>query len=200
MTHRAQTFGFFLRRIAIDSMRYGYVRWALRYIPPDRDPHILDAKLTEVYGVTDCRTTRRRQRQRGLAVVKYIRHHHTFVLLATEGVHEQFDRLRSYDARVTPLHVGQYAIGVQVNQVVVQVRHQVWQAVSQRIHFDALGNRAIVEAKITSLPFYRFPGVNQQIRALVKTINQRRRIAGLPLIVVPFEKRWKEHLSRTTPP
>ena len=200
MEYEAATFGDFLRRIAIDYMRYGYVRWALRHIPPDRDPSLVDGKLVEVYGVTSCRTSRMRQRRRGLAVVQYVRHCDTFVLLATEGAHEQFDRLRSYDARVTPLHLRSYSIGVQGDRVVVQVRHEVWQAVSERLQFSALGKRATVEERIAALPFYRFPGVNRQIRALVGAINRRRRVAGLPLVVTDTDSRWHHHTSAKVRP
>lgn len=190
MKQAVPTLGFFLRRIAIDYMRYGYYRWALRFIPPERDPQKLDAKLIEAYGVTACRTTRMRQRRRGLAVVQYVRWEHTFVLLATEGTHEQFDRLRSHDARNAPLHIGAYAIGVDGSHVVVQVRQRVWLAISKRIHANALGDRTIVETRINALPFYRFPGVTGQLRDLVRTVNQRRRVAGLPLIVIDCGSRW----------
>ncbi len=202
MKQAVPTLGFFLRRIAIDYMRYGYYRWALRFIPPERDPQTLDAKLSEAYGVTACRTTRMRQRRRGLAVVQYVRWEHTFVLLATEGTHEQFGKLRSYDARNAPLHIGAYAIGVDGSGVVVvQVRQQVWLAVSKRIHLNALGDRTIVETRINALPFYRFPGVTGQLRDLVKTVNQRRRVAGLPLIVINHGTRWDAHsfIKQTSP-
>lgn len=195
MKHAVPTLGFFLRRIAIDYMRYGYYRWALRFIPPERDPQKLDAKLIDAYGVTACRTTRMRQRRQGLAVVQYVRWEHTFVLLATEGTHEQFGRLRSYDAREAPLHIGAYTIGYRASShvVVVQVRQQVWLALSKRIHLHALSDRAAMEMRINSLPFYRFPGVTGQLRDLVKAINQRRRVAGLPLIVINYGTRWDPH-------
>lgn len=201
MKHAVPTLGFFLRRIAIDYMRYGYYRWAMRFIPPERDPQKLDAKLIDAYGVTACRTTRMRQRRRGLAVVQYVRWEHTFVLLATEGTHEQFDRLRSYDAREAPLHIGAYTIGYRSSQgvVVVQVRQQVWLALSKRIHLHALGDRAAMETRINSLPFYRFPGVVGQLRDLVKSINQRRRVAGLPLIVINCGTRWDPQFLNNRP-
>ena len=197
--HIAPTLGFFLRRIAIDYLRYGYYRWALRDIPPDRDPSPIDAKLIELYGVTSCRTTRMRQRRQGRAVVQYIRWGHTFVLLATEGTHQQFDRLRSFDAREAPIVVGGYTVGVRSSKVVVEVRHQVWQAVVTRMHLKALYERTIVEASITTLPFYRFPGVINQMRDLVKAVNQRRRVAGLPLVTITIESQWKSSIGRGSP-
>ncbi|PSN13347.1 hypothetical protein C7293_16380 [filamentous cyanobacterium CCT1] len=201
MKHAVPTLGFFLRRIAIDYMRYGYYRWALRFIPPERNPQTLDAKLIEAYSVTACRTTRMRQRRRGLAVVQYVRWEHTFVLLATEGAHEQFDRLRSYDAREAPLHIGAYAIGVQGTRVVVEVRQRVWLAVSKRIRLIELGDRTTLESRLNALPFYRFPGVIGQLRNLVRAINKRRRVAGLPLIVIDYGTKWdpKTFLKQTYP-
>jgi len=198
--HIAPTLGFFLRRIAIDYLRYGYYRWALRVIPPDRDPSQVDAKLIQLYGVTSCRTTRMRQRRRGRAVVQYVRWGHTFVLLATEGTHQQFDRLCSFDAREAPITIRAYTVGVRSSKVVVEIRHQVWQAVVNRMHLKTLCDRAIVETSITTLPFYRFPGVISQMRDLVKAVNQRRRVAGLPLVEITIESQWKSSLYREKPP
>lgn len=192
----APTLGFFLRRIAIDYLRFGYYRWALRVIPPDSDPIAIDTKLLDIYGVTSCRTTRMRQRRQGLAVVQYVRWGHTFVLLATEGTHQQFDRLRSFDAREAPIHIGAYTVGVRSSRVVVEVRQRVWQVVSRQIQLRALGDLTKVETRITSLPFYRFPGVIGQMRNLVGSVNKRRRVAGLPLVRVRIESRWKSFISR----
>lgn len=201
MRYAVPTLGFFLRRIAVDYMRYGYYRWALRFIPPERDPQKLDAKLIDAYGITACRTTRMRQRRRGLAVVQYVRWEHTFVLLATEGTHEQFDRLRSYDARNAPIHIGAYTIGHRSDKVVVQVRQRVWLAISKRMHANALGDRTAIETRLNSLPFYRFPGVVRQLRDLVSAVNQRRRVAGLPLIVINVGTQWdpKSFVKQTSP-
>jgi hypothetical protein len=197
--HIAPTLGCFLRRIAINYLRYGYYRWVLRVIPRDRDLTQIDTKLIQIYGVTLCRTTRMRQRRRGLAVVQYVRWGHTFILLATEGSHQQFDRLRSFDTRDTPIVISAYTLGVRSSRVMVEVRHRAWQAVTNRIHRQALYDRSIVEASIATLPFYRFPGVIRQMRDLVKAVNLRRRVAGLPLVETRIESRWKSFIGKKRP-
>lgn len=193
--YEVSTLGHFLRRIALDYMRYGYIRWALRHIPTDKDPKAIDRKLVEVYGVTQCRTKRMRQKQKGLAVVQYVRFDHTFVLLATKGSHPAFERIQSYDATLAPLYIGAYSIKVLPQGVSVQVRREVWQYAEARLHRRALYPHAIVERAVNSLPYYRFPGVVAQLRELVTAINHRRRVAGLPRVAFAPPERpfWELH-------
>lgn len=182
------TLGHFLKRIAIDYMRYGYVRWVMRSIPLERDPKAVDIKLIKTYGVTQCRTRRLRLKRQGLAVIQYVRWGNTFVLLATQGEHELFSKLCSYDARSTPLHIECYSIGVVGNKAVVKVRLQVWEKVCQRFEKMALYNHDIVEGRLNALSFYRFPGVVHQLYQLTRTVNQRRRVAGLPRVKLKFRE------------
>lgn len=185
------TLGHFLRRIAIDYFRYGYVHWVLRSIPLGCDLPAIDQKLVKHYGVTQCRSRRHRQKRRGLAVVQYVRWGTTFVLLATEGKHTAFSRLCSYDVRLVPLHVENYSIGLVGTTVHIRVRRQVWDRVCQRFEALALHKKTRVEARLNSLPFYRFPAVTQQLVELTQTINYRRRIAGLPKVVLSSGTRFQ---------
>lgn len=182
-SYEVATLGHFLRRIAFDYLRYGYRRWALRHIPLDKDLKAIDTKLIGTYGITQCRTRRMRQRRRGFAVVQYVRFNRSFVLLATEGKHSTFERIRSYDAKIVPLYINAYSIKVLHQGVSVQVRREVWRGVEIRLHRRALWSRTIVEGEINALPFYRFPGVVTQIRGVVAAMNRRRRTAGLPKVV-----------------
>lgn len=116
-----ETLGQFLRRVAIDGVRYGYTRYALRGIPYDKDLVVIDQKLVSLYEITRCRTTRLRRRRKGLANVQYVRLDRSFLLLATEGYHPVFDQVRSYDIRTTPLHFRRYSIGVQRGKPCIEV-------------------------------------------------------------------------------
>lgn len=186
MTHQyeVKTLHHFLRRIAIDYLRYGYFRYALREIPPNKDPLLVDRKILSVYGVTRCRTTRMRRRAKELANVQYVRLSRSFLLLATEGTHPVFDRLRSYDFRTTPLHFHGYSIGILREKPCIMICRNEWERVKERFFRIGLHAKDEVERKLNTLPYYRFPGVVRQKYALITAVNKRRKQAGLKLITL----------------
>jgi len=183
-----QSLGDFLRRIAIDYARFGYTRYVLREIPPDKEPIVIDPKIRAAYQVTSCRTARMRLKRQGIARVQYLRFQHAFVLLATEGRHEAFARLRSYDMRSAPLHFRGYSIGFNGSTVSIQVASTVWHRVEQHIDALTFELRSVLEEAIATLPFYQFPGVVRQKQQLVQQINRRRKRAGLPLVEFEWPK------------
>jgi hypothetical protein len=185
--HEARTLGDFLRRIAIDYVRYGYHRYVLREIPLGKDLAAIDGKLIETYGVTSCRMKRLRLRQKGQAVVQYLRFSRSFVLLATEGQHEVFSKVRSYQIQEVPLHIAAYSVGLVGNTVTVRVSKDRWREIERQVLAIALGNKTYLENALSALPFYRFPGVVRQKWDLVTHVNKQRKAAGLPLItqIVP---------------
>ncbi len=174
------SFGDFLRRIAFDYVRHGYHRYVIRKIPEGKDLEAIDEKLCRTYDVTSCRTKRMRMRQQGLATIQYLRWRHTFVLLATDGHHEAFQGLKSYNIREVPIHLGSYSIGLQGNKVSIQVAQRAWNRVIRCIRPIELDNQDKVEKVLAALPFYNFPGVVTQKRKLLRQLNRRRKQAGLP--------------------
>jgi hypothetical protein len=185
----------FLRRVALDYARYGYVRWAMREIPHTKDPFEVDQKLIKHYSITQTWTTRSRRKKKGLANVVMVRYHHTFVLLATEGKHPAFDRIVSFDIRTSPIHFRSYSIGLKGNKPCVKVRRRVWKKVQEYFHQIALRPKKIVEAQFNQLPFYGyFPSVVHQKRLLLKEINVLRKHARLAPIQgrFHFEARKRE--------
>jgi hypothetical protein len=187
-----QTLGQFLRRVAIDGLRYGYFRYALRQIPDYKDPLLVDHKLISLYGVTQCRMTRMRRRRKGLANVLYVRLDRFFVLMASEGQHPVFEQVRSYDFRTAPLHFRGYAIGFHQGKPCITVGRDEWQPVEQRFSKIGLRAKVEVERKLNALPYCRFPGVVRQQWKLVRQINARRKQAGLEQISFQFpQKRVK---------
>lgn len=191
----APTLGDFLYRIALGGFHFGYFRYAVRTIPEGKDVGALDRKLMETYGVTSCRMKRLRNRQKGLASVQYVRFRSTFILMATEGEHAAFSRIRSFDIREAPLHIGGYSIGCVGDRISVRVAASVWKKVMRYHLACALQDSQAIEKKLEEIPFYRFPGVVAQIKDLTAAINQRRKPAGLPLISPPRRRRH-QHFSR----
>lgn len=191
----AQSLGNFLRRIAIDYARFGYTRYVLKEIPLDKDPSAIDQKIRSAYQVTSCRTARMRMKRQGRARVQYLRFKHSFVLLATEGTHEAFARLHSYDMKDAPLHFQGYSIGFKGSTVSVQVTSRVWRRIERHMEDLIFQPQSVVEEAIASLPYYNFPGVVRQKQHLLHYVNQRRKVAGLqPITFNPLEA--KRHLLR----
>lgn len=179
-----RSIGEFIRRIAIDSVRYGYVRYVVREIPEGKNTLAIDNKLRAHYKITSCRTTRMRRRQKQQAVLQYVRYGRQFVLLATEGKHDEFERLKFYDCRIAPIQVYSYSIGLKNGVVRVCIRHEVWSGTIK--HFERLALHDIdkVEKKLHALPYCHFPGVVRQKQQLVSMINQKRSRAGLPTVAL----------------
>jgi hypothetical protein len=194
MRCEVKTLGAFLQRIAVYGFRCGYKRYAVRHIPEGKDLVVIDRKLIDTYGVTRCRMQRLRERQRGNASVQYVRWGHSFILMATDGAHPTFSKVRSFDARVSPLHFGGYSIGFSGDAVSVRVAQDVWQPMCARLITSALRDKQIVEQQFLTLPYCRFPGVVAQLRSAETAINQKRQRAGLKLIEVvglrPEFKGW----------
>lgn len=176
--------GEFIRRIAIDYVRYGYVRYVIREIPEGKNTLVIDNKLRAHYKITSCRTTRMRRRQKQQAVVQYVRYGRQFVLLATEGKHDEFERLKYYDCRIAPIQVRSYSIGLKNGVVRVCVRYEVWAETLRHFERIALHDLDNVEKKINALPYCHFPGVIRQKQQLVSLINQKRSRAGLPPVTL----------------
>jgi hypothetical protein len=190
----------FIRKVAIDYVRYGYIRYALRQIPSHKNPLLVDEKLIEVYTITRCRITRTRRRKKGLANVVFVRKGHDFILLATEGTHPTFDRLCYRDMRSAPLHFGGYSIGVKDSKPCVLVARRTWKPIEQYFLSIALRSRPEVEVKInTGLKFYSFPGVIRQKLKLVRDINERRRKAHLPRVELTLKTVPNTRKKATTP-
>jgi hypothetical protein len=119
------------------------------------------------------------------ASVQYVRFGHTFILMATEGEHSEFSKVRSFDVRNAPLHFRDYTVGYKCDRVSVRISKQVWKSIEAYHLTYGLGDKRKIEQKLQSLPYYRFPGVTAQIQGLTSAINQRRKQAGLKPISPP---------------
>lgn len=188
----------FLRRVAIDYVRFGYYRYAMREIPADKDPAHVDVKLIETYEITQCRMTRTRRKRQGLANVVFVRQGHRFILLATEGTHLTFDRICWRDIRIAPIHFAGYSIGVKGNVPCVQVARHTWKPIERYLVSIAHRPKSEVETAINNLRFYSFPGVIRQKLKLVKTINRLRRKSHRPRIELRL-KIGQKHIRRLAP-
>ena len=171
----AKNTGQFLRKIAIDYVRYGYVRYIVRSIPQGKDLEAIDRKLALAYDITSNRQIRMRRRRKGLANLAYIRYRQMFVILATEGVHPEFDRRNWKDIRQEPLRYSCYTVGLVGKKVSIRLNLKSFSAVSKATLKMALGHPQKVAAFIDKVFILPFNGVAKQRDKLVEKVNKKRR-------------------------
>ncbi|BAZ00482.1 hypothetical protein NIES37_44740 [Tolypothrix tenuis PCC 7101] len=184
MIYEAHTLGEFLRKVAIDYLRYGYYRYLLRVIPEKMEVHSIDRKVIADYEITVCRMTRFRRKKAGRANVAYVRWGRRFVLLATEGMHEEFEKRRFLDIRENPLYVNGYSIGIHAGKPCVMIEPTRYQLIRSHLHAIALFNEARVTEYLRNISPFSFPGIVRQKRRLLHEVNRRRKRAGLSTIKI----------------
>ena len=195
MKWQVKTLGGFLRRVAIDAVRFGYVYYSVRTIPAGKDVRAVEQRLARYYSITPCRVTRMRRRQAGEASMVMVRLEHVVVLLATPGRHRFFDEDKPVDIRTTPLHVRGYSIGVRGGKPLVQVAPRRWKAIRRLGSAIALHNETKVADFMKRVSPFSFPGVVRQKVKLLAEINRRRKRAGLPVVQVELWGRRGERIK-----
>ena len=182
-------------------INYGYVRYALRTIPEDKDLKIIDEKISKVYAVTYCRTTRARRKKAGKANVIYLRLNRSFILLASEGEeHEACNKISSTNFLDRSLYFSGYSIGTK-NQNVrgrgvlprawIEIAEERYSSIRKQLQGLALHNHQKVTDYFCRIsPFY-FAGINQQKWKLLLETNRTRKRAGLPQIKWSDIKKWR---------
>ena len=167
-------------------LRYGYVRYAVRYIPDDKELEQVDTKILKAYSVTFHRTTRANRRKKGLGNVVYIRYKQMFILLADEGKHESFDRIKWLTFRTQPLHFQGYSVGIKANKPNIIVEPKRWKAIKKKAFAIALHDHEKVVRHFQQISPFTFAGITNQKWKLFLVVNKKRKRAGLPNI------RWEE--------
>jgi hypothetical protein len=180
--YEAISLGEFLRKIAIDYLRYGYTRYAFRTIPDGKNLYEIDAKIMKVYGCTFSRALRHHRRRKGLASVVYIRFKNRFILVASEGSNEAFDKIDSLDFHATPLHVDGYTIGVKRNKSCVMIKPSRFKLLRKKLLAIALHNENKVLGRFKDISPFSFPEIIRQKRKLLLEVNKKRHTAGLSRI------------------
>ncbi|MBK8915402.1 MAG: hypothetical protein IPM64_12530 [Phycisphaerales bacterium] len=103
----------FVQQLAVSYITHGYWFYVTGTIPDGKDPAAVDAKLIARYGIAISKWARCRRKKQGLANMQYLRHERFFVLLATKGRHEFFERERAsvLDVRRKSIKFAGYCIG-----------------------------------------------------------------------------------------
>jgi hypothetical protein len=180
----------FIQQLAVAYVTRGYY-YVTGHIPERKDPVRIDEKLVERYHIDLSQWARARRKRAGRANVQYLRHEDFFVILATHGEHPFFvaEGRNVHDVRRRAIKYAGYAVGFRGGHV--QVRIDLPQYRELKAWFEEKATRLSVESlskAFYDLPFEPYYFVRRQEFNLLRAVNRRRRIAGLPL--VPKESIW----------
>ncbi len=190
MTYRcvATSVAGFVQQVAVAYVANGYYFYVTGAIPDHKDPARIDGKMVEQYGIDISKWTRCRRKRVGLANAHYLRLGRFFVIMASKGEHSFYagESGQIRDIRRYPIHFAGYSIGCR------QARHEGAFHASVRIdrevfhelkgRFEKMAVSKTVEElylKLQAIPFEPYAPVRDQMRIILRTVNRRRRLAGL---------------------
>lgn len=190
----------FVQQVACCYLVHGYVFYVRGNIPESKDPSAVDAKLIEKYGVDRSKWRRSVDVQEGIARMQYIRHDRTFLLMATHGKHEFFEREGDLvrDARKVPIRFAGYSISYRRGQDGKHhphVRIEKEQLATLKQYFRQLALRPPGERiarELADLPFEPYAPIRRQLLELLRVINKVRTQQAYPQIphrVLRFRRR-----------
>lgn len=177
----------FVQQLAVAYITHGYWFYVAGEIPEGKDPTAVDAKLIERYGIAISKWTRCRRKKQGLANMQYLRHERFFVLLATKGRHNFFERESTSfrDIRRVPIRFAGYSIGCRKGRDGrwhASVRIQSQHFLTARSYLTDLALRRSLKDLASALSnsiAEPYAPVRLQLRTLQRDINGKRETAGL---------------------
>lgn len=177
----------FVQQLAVAYITHGYWFYVTGTIPDGKDPAAVDAKLIERYGIAISKWARCRRKKQGLANMQYLRHGRFFVLLATKGWHEFFEREQQSicDVRRKSIKFAGYSIACRKG------RDGCWHAsvrINQKreaelkaglIEIGMRHGARLVENALSQIEFERYAPMRQQLLNILRAVNRARKQAGL---------------------
>lgn len=164
--------------LACNLLPKDYVFYRIFFIPADKDPLLIDAKLILTYETYHSKSTVYRRKKAGIASVKYLRVGSWAMLIATKGKSLFLDREPWLDARENPIVVGGYSLTVNKGTGKVSVRlHREAQNRLKRfiLEWSVRRSREWWEAWIRKFPFLPFAGVRDNLFVLIRFLNANRK-------------------------
>lgn len=183
-------------------LRHGYYWYVTGTIPERKDPHEVDQKLIEKYGIDVTAWERSHRKKRGLANAQYLRLDRWFILLATEGHHTlkapaskggEKEQLR--DCRRHPIRFQGYSISYRRAGVTpkgspgpkwhahVRIDAPTFEGV--KAHFLSIACHRSAEnlaRELAGIRFARYAPIRRQLLTLLRKVNDARaRIGFEPL-------------------
>lgn len=184
----AKSFGDFLRRIAYNYLSYGYHRYVLNEIPEGKDLEAIDRKLLFNYQIRFNRSERFNRKDKGKANVAYVRYKRLFILMATDGVHDKFDKHVVQSFRESPLYLDGYSIGLKNNKPWIIIEPKRYKGVRKFLLRIAYNPEKHILSFMDRVFVPGFPGVLWQRDKLLKELNQKRKRAGRTKLTMGYPK------------
>jgi len=182
----------FIQQLAVAYITHGYWFYVAGEIPPDKEPTAVDAKLIEQYGIAISKWARCRRKKQGLANMQYLRHERFFVLLATKGRQEFFERERASlrDVRRVPIKFAGFSISCRKGNDgqwhpsvrLGQGRHSGIKALLVENGLRRHEHAMVAELGTSYLSL--FAPVQRQCRETWNAMNRARKRAGLSVLVL----------------
>lgn len=182
----------FVRQLAVAYITHGYWFYVAGTVPEGKDPAAVDAKLIDRYGIAISKWVRCRRKKQGLANMQYLRHERFFVLLATKGRHEFFERERTSirDVRRVSIKFAGYSIGCRKGRdgrwhVSVRIERELYMGLKLRL--AGVGQRRAslaVEAECAEIQHQPYAPIRRQFQEVLRAVNQTRRTAGRKPIII----------------
>jgi len=177
----------FLQQLAVAYLPHGYWFYVAGCIPEGKDPRAVDARILEKYGIAISRWARARRKRAGLANIHYLRFRRFFVILASHGVHHFFieEAGRVRDARRRPITFWGYAVSFRRGHSHVRIEQEEYRWWKSSLLEKSLKlPPETLAAEFWRLPFESYAPVRRQMLGLWRSVNRRRRLAGLPTLPV----------------
>ena len=189
----------FVQQLAVGYITNGYYFYVVGLIPPHKDATKTDTKILKAYDIDVSKWIRARRKREGHANVHYLRHRQFYVIIASHGVHPFFaaEANTLCDIRRQPISFEGYSIGCRRGRgggeyhASVRVNRERFAELKARF-FDAAVHRGVEElcSNLRHLPFEPYAPVRCQLGGLLRSINRRRKLAGLELIPLSV-LRWR---------
>lgn len=178
----------FIQQLAVGYVGRGYYFYVVGEVPEGKDPHRIDEKLIQKYGVAISKSARARRKALGYANVQYIRYRGTFVLLATPGKHEFFleEAGQFRDAREVPIKLFSYSISYRAGHPHVRIEQRRY--LELKSYFSEIAvhrSKEHLERALGALPFEPYSPIRSQLHCILREINRRRKLAQFEVLDSP---------------
>src|SRR5262245_34073212 len=173
-----------LQQLAACYLRDGYHSYVCGWIRDGKDPYEVDEAILTHYEIRMDKYQRARRKKEGLANVQYLRYERSFWILATKGEHLFYRReVDIKDVTRVPIQFESHSISYVSGHSCVRIHTGIYKDIAA--YFESVATKRGADAigrALRALPFIRFVPVRQQVYALWKSVNRRRKATGLGLV------------------
>jgi hypothetical protein len=177
----ATSIGGFVQQVAVSFVGKGYFFYVAGSVPEGKDPCGVDEKLIARYGIDISKWSRARRKQAGTANLQYIRFGRFFLILATHGRHQFFEKEASAirDVRRSPIRFAGYSISFRGGHPHVRIEQQEYKQL-KAYFVDLAVRRSLVnlERELSRIEFEPYAPVRRQLLCILRAVNRVRKKAG----------------------